>query len=388
MPVRKHLMSDLIATGLTMIPIKLNAEKKAVLLESVLEHMADGIMLVDHDGTFLLINQAARQITGISHASNDFTSWQETFGCFKADGITPYDSKDLPLARAMRGESTDSEEIILKNPNLVHPVCISVSGRPLPPDSGLPGAAVIVFKDVTEQKNVEQQLKRSNEGLQQFAYVAAHDLQEPLRTITSYLELLAERCAGKLDDKGEKYLSSAIRGGERMQTLISDLLTFCRINSPAKNFIKISAAEAHSQALEMLQGSIRESGAAVTSDSLPYVRGDHAQLVQLFQNLISNSLKYKSDEAPKIHLACERSGANWLFSLSDNGIGIEPKYSERIFLIFQRLHGRNEYAGTGIGLAVCKSIVERHGGRIWVTARESGGSIFWFTLPIVENESS
>jgi PAS domain S-box-containing protein len=359
---------------------------RAGILEAVLEHVADGIMFVDHGGNFLMINRAAREITGVSSASSEIENWTETFGCYLLDGITPYPSENLPLARAMRGESTDSEEIILKNKNLKKPVCISVSGRPLPPESGIAGGAVIVFRDVTRQRYVEQQLMLSNEGLQQFAYVAAHDLQEPLRAISSYLQLLAERCNEKLDEKGQKYLSTAIRGAERLQGLIVDLLTYCRINKKGKDVSRVDCAKALDQALEMLNIQVLEANAKVSFDKLPSIPGDYAQLVQLFQNLISNSVKYRSAEPPKIHVSVERRGPLWFFAVSDNGIGIDPQYFERIFLIFQRLHARNEYAGTGIGLALCKNIVERHGGKIWVTSEASVGSVFRFTMPALDED--
>ena len=365
---------------------ELNEQSKAALLESVIDNIADGIMVVDPDGMFLIINKAAQRITGVSEVEKN-RDWSDVFGCFRTDGTTPYPAPELPLARAMRGESTDAEEIIIKNASIKNPVRISVSGRPLPLESRIPGGAVIIFRDVTEQRFTEQQLKISNDNLQQFAYIAAHDLQEPLRTTTSYLQLLEERCLDKLDEKGQKYLSSALRGGERMQILIADLLSYCRINTKKKRLSRVSLQKALEQALEMVESSILETGTTVLADPLPEVMGDFEQLTQLFQNLISNSIKYKSAAPPSIKLTVQQNGADWRFGFSDNGIGIESQYAERIFLIFQRLHGRNEYPGTGIGLAVCKSIVQRHAGEIWVTSTESKGCTFWFTIPMIADES-
>lgn len=227
-----------------------------------------------------------------------------------------------------------------------------------------------------------ENLDRSNRDLEQFAYVASHDLQEPLRMVSSYTQLLAERYQNQLDDKARLYIHYAVDGALRMQQLITDLLTFSRVATRGAPFALIDSHEALGQAIAALALSIREVSALVTSDELPVVPADATQLTQVFQNLISNSIKFRrGDTPPRIHVTARSEGNDWLFSVNDNGIGIDPRYSAKIFAIFQRLHNRAEYPGTGIGLAICKRVIERHGGRIWFESEPGRGTTFRFTLP-------
>ena len=234
-----------------------------------------------------------------------------------------------------------------------------------------------------EQFNVN--LSRSNEELKQFAYIASHDLQEPLRKVTSFCQLLSDDYGERLDDNARTYIQYAVDGALRMKALIQDLLTYSRVDTQGKPLEPTSADDACAEAIDNLTMAIKESGAKITRDPLPVVKADRAQLARLFQNLIGNAIKYRGDEPPRIHVGATESNATesngtWEFRVRDNGIGIDPQYYERIFVIFQRLHGRDEYSGTGIGLAVCKRIVERAGGRIWVESNNGAGSIFCFTL--------
>jgi PAS domain S-box-containing protein len=256
-------------------------------------------------------------------------------------------------------------------------------------------AALAVIVDITERKRYEEELKRtvkdlerSNRELEQFAYVASHDLQEPLRTVASYVELLALKYKGKLDEKAERYIAYTVDGADRMSSLINDLLAYSRIATRGKQFEPVDVNAVLKFVTVNLKKAIAESKAAVTSDALPVVTGDGTQLVQLFQNLIGNALKFrKKDVPPVIRISAERGEHEWTFGVHDNGIGIEPRFYERIFVIFQRLHTREEYSGTGIGLSICKRIVERHGGRMWVESKPGEGSSFYFTLP-AEGSSS
>ena len=227
------------------------------------------------------------------------------------------------------------------------------------------------------------ELKRSNADLQQFAYVASHDLQEPLRMVSSYTQLLARRYRGKLDSDADEFIGYAVDGANRMQTLIKDLLAYSRVTAQGKVFERVDCNGLLEEVLSNLRVADEQNRAVVTHDPLPTVMADRGQLGQLFQNLIGNAIKFRGEEPPQIHVSAEQRTGEWFFSVRDNGIGVGPQYAERIFIIFQRLHNREEYPGTGIGLAICKKIVERHGGRIWVVSHTGQGATFHFTLPIV-----
>ncbi len=233
-------------------------------------------------------------------------------------------------------------------------------------------------------KEVEVALVRSNAELEQFAYVASHDLQEPLRVVGSYVQLLARRYAGQLDGRADRYISRSIAGVERMRTLINDLLTYSRVGRRGLELTPTRTEAVVAEVLEGLAVTVRETGAEITWDPMPVVQADMTQVGQLFQNLLANALKYRSEQAPRVHIGVERQGQRWGFAVRDNGIGIDPAYAERIFLVFQRLHTRNEYPGTGIGLALCQKIVERHGGKLTVESQVGQGATFSFTLPAVE----
>lgn len=225
------------------------------------------------------------------------------------------------------------------------------------------------------------ELARSNAELQQFAYVACHDLQEPLRMVASYLELLERRYEGQLDEDAHEFIAYAVDGANRMQRLIKDLLDYSRVGTRGKALKQTDVEAALAQALANLETVIKENGAEITHDLLPSVMADETQLVQLFQNLISNAIKFRSAERPTVHLGLERGDGEWKFTVRDNGIGFEPQFADRIFLIFKRLHAGEQYPGTGIGLAISKRIVERHDGRIWAESEPGVGSSFCFTLP-------
>jgi PAS domain S-box-containing protein len=246
-----------------------------------------------------------------------------------------------------------------------------------------------ISRDITEQKNAEngltrtmKELRRSNKELEQFAYVASHDLQEPLRKVKNFTDLFAAHFSDLQDEKAVKYISYITDGASRMQTLISDLLSFSRVATHQKPFEKISMGGILDQVVNNLQLSIEESMAEITHDQLPVVEVDGSQMTQVLFNLVSNAIKFrKEDEPPRIHVGCEENTDNWRFSIKDNGIGLDPAYADKIFEVFQRLHAHAEYPGNGIGLALCKKIVERHEGNIWVEAEQNNGTIFHFTIP-------
>jgi PAS domain S-box-containing protein len=247
---------------------------------------------------------------------------------------------------------------------------------------------LVLARDVAERKRVEEalrqsvaELERSNVDLAQFAYVASHDLQEPLRMISSYVQLLARRYKGRLDADADDFIGYAVDGATRMQTLINDLLTYSRASARSKAFEATDCVLVLEQTLVNLKEQIRKNSVVVTHDPLPTVMANGSQLAHLFSNLIENAIKFHGDEPPRVHISAEQKGDAWEVLVADNGIGIEPQYFDRIFKVFQRLHRKNEYPGTGIGLALCKKIVERHGGRIWIESKPGEGTTFFFTIP-------
>jgi light-regulated signal transduction histidine kinase (bacteriophytochrome) len=232
-----------------------------------------------------------------------------------------------------------------------------------------------------EHQQAQEALARSNQDLEQFAYVASHDLQEPLRMVATYTQLLAERYRGKLDENADKYIHYAVEGALRMQALVQDLLTFSRIGRQGTDLQSTDCDGVLETVMKNLRAAIDESKARVTHDSLPTVIADGSQLQQVFQNLIGNALKFRGSEPPVIHVSASKMGREWVFAIADNGIGIAPEHAEIVFVIFKRLHTRAEYPGSGIGLAICKKIIEGQGGRIWVESQVGHGATFKFTLP-------
>ncbi len=236
--------------------------------------------------------------------------------------------------------------------------------------------------EITERKKAEQALKRSNENLEQFAYVASHDLQEPLRMMASFSELLERRYKNRLDSDADEFIGFIVDGAKRMQKLINDLLAYSRIGRPGTAYQDIDCNNTLAKVISSMINSIEEKGAVITNDELPVLPGIESEFIQLFQNLIGNAVKFHGNDSPRVHISAERQPGHWLFSVKDNGIGIESQYKDKIFLIFQRLHARGEYPGTGIGLSICKKIIESRGGRIWVESESGKGSVFYFTIPI------
>jgi light-regulated signal transduction histidine kinase (bacteriophytochrome) len=251
--------------------------------------------------------------------------------------------------------------------------------------TGTKGYIMDVTEGVRAREALNQSmknLKRSNEDLERFAYVTSHDLQEPVRMITIYAQLLARRYKGKLDADADEYIRYIEQGGKRMTDLITDLLEFSRAGTRTQTLISVDTETVLDEALTDLRRTIEKAGAVVTHDPLPTVRADAVQLRQVFQNLIGNAVKFRQqDGQPRIHVSAERLEGAWRFSVTDNGIGIEPEYRDKIFVVFQRLHAQDTYEGTGIGLAIVKRIIERHGGRIWVESEVGKGSTFYFTIP-------
>jgi len=253
---------------------------------------------------------------------------------------------------------------------------------------GKPYQYAVIRADITDRKQQAEALQRANEALersnadlQQFAYIASHDLQTPLRNFSGFVQLLKSSYAGKLDEKADDWIRRTIQSSQQLHTLIQDMLAYSRVDSRARPFKPVSLREVFNDSIGLLEASIRDAGGEVTCDELPTVMGDRSQLVQLMQNLIGNALKYHGPEPPRVYVSAQREGDDWVVSVRDNGIGIAQKHHERIFEIFKRLHTQQEYPGTGIGLAVCRRVVHRHGGKIWVESEAGHGSVFKFTIP-------
>jgi PAS domain S-box-containing protein len=348
----------------------------------------DAVILIDNDGQVGFWNNAATKIFG-------YTS-EEMMGKHLHSFIMPerYREEHVRGFEAFRltGQGRFIEKTYeieaKKKDGTEFPIELSLASLKLKDKWNSIG----IVRDITARKRAEEELKRtveelerSNKELQQFAYAASHDLKEPLRTVGSFVELLSRKYAGKLDEKADKYIAYAIDGARRMSVLIDDLLTYSRVGTQGKQFDTVPMGPVLTQAMADLKMSIEENQASIDFKDLPTVNGDGSQLVQLLQNLLGNAMKFrKKDVPPRIHVFAERRGNEWVFGVRDNGIGIDPRFHEQIFAIFQRLHTREEYAGTGIGLAICKKIVERHGGRIWVDSKPGDGSSFYFTLPFGE----
>lgn len=346
---------------------------------NLLEASLDPFVAIGPDGIITDVNQATEKVTGRLR--------DELLGTDFADYFTEPEKARAGYEQAFReGFVQDySLEIRQWGGGIIYVLYNASVYR----DEG--GMVIGVFaaaRDITRLKQAEDglmrvvtELERSNRELEQFAYVASHDLQEPLRMVSSYTQLLAERYEGQLDDKARKYIDYAVDGAVRMQRLINDLLSYSRINTKGKAPEPVDSREVLGEALRNLAAAIEENRAIIVNDDLPAVRADAGQLCQLFQNLIGNAIKFRSADLPRIRVSVQDHGQEWCFSVQDNGIGIDPQYAEKVFVIFQRLHTRQEYPGTGIGLALCKRIAERHGGRIWFESESGKGSTFYFTLP-------
>jgi PAS domain S-box-containing protein len=291
--------------------------------------------------------------------------------------VNPSDRKQLLQVLAEQGRVLN-QELTVRSKNMDYRY-ILISMEPITYD--MDDCILSTFIDITERKRMEDELRRSNAELEQFAYVASHDLQEPLRAVAGMVQLLQKRYQGQLDARADEYIGHAVEAAARMQALIQALLTYSRVERRNQPIEPVDAGNCLQAALTNLEVSVRESHAIITADALPTVYADPLQLTQLFQNLIGNGIKFRGERDPQIHISATKLKDAWQFSVEDNGIGIESQYFERIFLIFQRLHTRREYPGTGIGLALCKKIVDRHGGRIWVESEPWRGSTFHFTLP-------
>lgn len=372
---------------------------------AVFETATDAILTIDERGNIESANAAALQMFGYSSdqiiGHNVKKLMPEPFRSEHDQYLANYRStgrrRIIGIGREVSGRRYDDS---------VFPIELAIGEANLGDRRIFTG----IIRDVTKRKSDEEalrtahdelerrveerteELERSNRDLEQFAYVASHDLQEPLRMVASYMQLLERRYKDRLDADAAEFIQFAVDGTVRMKLLIGDLLAYSRVGSKGKAPEPTDCETVFEHAVANLAAAIAESNARVTHDPLPTVMADESQLVQLLQNLIGNAVKYRAtDRTPEIHVSAQRRNDEWLFAVRDNGIGIESQYADRIFVIFQRLHARNEYSGTGIGLAVCKRIVERHDGKIWMESEPENGATFYFTIPQdreISNEES
>jgi len=366
-------------------------------LEKIIDFSPDATFVIDQEGKIIFWNKELEIMSSLSK--------EQMIGHTTSALATRFFDQDRPLLAdiALNGDeaflaayetyaktnSTVSAEadVLHVYGNLQGHVWAAAS--PLIDNKGNLIGAIESIRDISSQKALENRLKtaleetkRSNADLEQFAYVASHDLQEPLRMISSYLQLLERKYRGNLDADADLYIHYAVDGAQRMQALINDLLEFSRVAKRGKPFEPVNCEDMFVTLLKDMSLAIEDSGAMITHDELPSIVADSYQIAMVVRNLIGNAIKYRGDEPPRIHVAARRQEDEWLFSVKDNGIGFDPKYSERIFKIFQRLHTREEYPGMGIGLAICRRIVERHGGSIWAESEAGVGSTFSFTIPV------
>jgi PAS domain S-box-containing protein len=375
------------ATSLKLIRDEL--ERSRTMFEGILAIASDAVVCVDETQRVIFFNEGAEKIFGYTP---DEVLGQplevlipERFRSGHAAHVEEFGRG--PVAARQMGER--GEIAGRRRSGEIFPAEASISKL----DTGRGRIYTAVLRDVTDRRLAEEALSqrtedlaRSNAELEQFAYVASHDLQEPLRMVASYTQLLARRYRGKLDEDADEFIGFAVDGVTRMQGLINDLLTFSRVGTRGGGFGDVSTQKVLEKVLITLRPAIEDAGVELTADPLPDVTGDAGQISQLLQNLVQNAIKFstKTGERPRVRIGAVDGGSQWQFFVSDNGIGIAPEFHERIFVIFQRLHNREEYPGTGIGLAICKKIVERHRGRIWVESEVGHGSTFHFTLPKAE----
>jgi PAS domain S-box-containing protein len=361
------------------------------LLDSVLNNIKDGIVAVDDRGQYFVFNPAAEKIMGKSAEGFRRGQRLKHFSLFKSDGVTPFPENEGTLEKALLGMETNNVEMIIKSAENPDGILIVTSGRPLLDEAGNIQGAVSIFRDVTEEKRQEnlkiyaKALEASNRDLQDFIFVASHDLQEPLRKIQSYGNFLKEESKDTLKGDAAIYLSRIQGAAKRMSILIEDLLQLTRITTKAKPFESVDLTDIVREVQTDLEMRLQETGGKIEVGEMPRVEADPAQMRQLFQNLISNSLKYSKKGVPpvvQVESKTEAKEGRCRVWVRDNGIGFEQQYADKIFNIFQRLHANDEYEGTGIGLAICRKVVERHGGKISASSELGKGAVFEVVLPL------
>jgi PAS domain S-box-containing protein len=363
--------------------IDISARKQAdARFRAAVESAPNGMVMIDRSGKIILVNREVERLFGYTREELLGqpierlvpSRFRERHPGFRTDFFAQPKTRSMGAGRDLFGVRKDGVEF-----------AVEIGLNPIETEEGLFVLASVV--DISARKRTEEELRRSNAELERFAYVASHDLQEPLRMVGNYVQLLGKRYKGKLDSDADEFIGFALDGAVRMQRLIEDLLAYSRVSSRGGELTPTDAGAVLDRALGNLRLAIEEAKAVVTHDPLPVIPADNSQLEHVFLNLIGNALKFRGAQRPEVHVTAVQRDGDWLFSVRDNGIGIEAQYFDRIFVIFQRLHGREQYPGTGIGLAITKRIIERHGGRIWVESQAEQGATFFFTIPVAGRAS-
>jgi PAS domain S-box-containing protein len=357
----------------------------ADIFRAVLESLPDGVAVADLDGHFLHYNAAAAAILGIGADDVPLEQWSEHFGCFRPDTTTPYPPHELPLARAIRGETVHEGLVFIRHAGRPQGIWVSINASPLHDDEGNLVGGAAVFRDVTARQRLDEalqqtadELARSNQDLQQFAYVVSHDLQQPLRKVSRFCQLLEQQHRDRLDGQGQGFLRCAIEGAGRMERMIQDLLAYARVDRGRPRAVAIDLRGLFGKALSDLPVA---PDVVVTIEPLPTLCVDPTQIERLAANLLGNALKYRKPQGSHIRVWAKQQTDHWLFAVQDDGIGIEPQALQRVFGLFERAASPITYPGTGLGLAICKRIVENHHGRIWAESQAGLGTTVFFTLP-------
>lgn len=370
-------------------------ENEREFLKSLMDSLSEAIVACDESGKIILSNRAAKALHGMEVKETLPDNWGETYDLFHKDGKTRLKKEEIPLFRAFRGEKIYEEEFKIK-PKGISERTVVATGTPITSIEGKKLGAVVAMKDITQSKSNERELLElsqelairarkleiSNTELEQFAYVASHDLQEPLRMITGFLNQLEVKYRNVLDDKAQKYIFFATDGAKRMRQIILDLLEYSRVGNYNEKVEKIAVDQILRNIIILNRRIIKEKNANIFWDEMPVIEIEKTPLQQVFQNLIGNALKYhQAGQHPEIKISFIKDDHDWIFGVSDRGIGIESDYMEKIFIIFQKLHPKDEYEGSGMGLAICKKILDRYEGKIWVESIPNEGSTFYFSLP-------
>ena len=366
------------------------------LMDLVMRNMSEGIVVTDEKGKMTFFNAAVERITGMGKSIQSPSEWPQEYGVFREDKETPYPAEEMALFKAAQGVETNNLIQFLRNPNHPEGIFISVSGRPIKNEVGKLVGGLAVVRDIADERKLEEKkreytraLEVSNKEMQDFVFVASHDLQEPLRKIQAFGEFLSNEFGEGLGETGRDYVGRMRSAAGRMQTLINDLLALTRITTKAKPFEKVDLTTVLGEVLSDLESNIQQKQAKVEKGDLPTLEADATQMRQLFQNLVGNALKYRREGIrPEVKVQTGIPPAKgWCrITVEDNGIGFDNKYAEQIFKVFERLHGREEYEGTGIGLAICRKVVERHGGLIKAEGMPGQGSVFTVELPLQQKK--